>query len=280
MSDQQQGPGWWLASDGKWYPPDQAPALPPPQTWGPPPGPPPRQGVSSGTKAGIIAASVIGAFVLLIAGVTLLGEESTSRFSSVGSAIDESSDDREDPDGTGGEPADAPDGFEIVDGDGVSIAAPEEWTVLDAGDLGMTSDEFLDAFPDAPPEMVEQGADMFAQGAVLVAFDFTNASFASNVNILDVPGEAPLGIVSEQAEQQIDALGGDVLDSGNVTVPVGEVARIEYTLEVSLPDGSTMPTGGVQFYVPFDGRTYIITVSGVDHVAELADQMIETFRVG
>lgn len=21
MSDHQQGPGWWLASDGKWYPP-------------------------------------------------------------------------------------------------------------------------------------------------------------------------------------------------------------------------------------------------------------------
>src|SRR5690554_2550534 len=25
MSDTSQGPGWWLASDGKWYPPEQAP---------------------------------------------------------------------------------------------------------------------------------------------------------------------------------------------------------------------------------------------------------------
>jgi hypothetical protein len=25
MSDTQQGPGWWLASDGKWYPPETAP---------------------------------------------------------------------------------------------------------------------------------------------------------------------------------------------------------------------------------------------------------------
>ncbi len=24
MSDQSQGPGWWYASDGKWYPPEQA----------------------------------------------------------------------------------------------------------------------------------------------------------------------------------------------------------------------------------------------------------------
>lgn len=33
MSDQSQGPGWWMASDGKWYPPAPAPPglpVPPP----------------------------------------------------------------------------------------------------------------------------------------------------------------------------------------------------------------------------------------------------------
>lgn len=30
MSDTQQGPEWWLASDGKWYPPQDAAATPPP----------------------------------------------------------------------------------------------------------------------------------------------------------------------------------------------------------------------------------------------------------
>jgi hypothetical protein len=30
MSDVSQGPDWWLASDGKWYPPQSAPAPPPP----------------------------------------------------------------------------------------------------------------------------------------------------------------------------------------------------------------------------------------------------------
>ena len=29
MSDQSQGPGWWLASDGRWYPPEQHPSAPP-----------------------------------------------------------------------------------------------------------------------------------------------------------------------------------------------------------------------------------------------------------
>lgn len=38
MSDTSQGEGWWLASDGKWYPPESRPAWPPPQAspWAPP----------------------------------------------------------------------------------------------------------------------------------------------------------------------------------------------------------------------------------------------------
>lgn len=32
MSDTSQGPGWWQASDGKWYPPEQAPGGQAPQT--------------------------------------------------------------------------------------------------------------------------------------------------------------------------------------------------------------------------------------------------------
>ncbi len=30
MSDTSQGPGWWLASDGKWYPPESSLPSPPP----------------------------------------------------------------------------------------------------------------------------------------------------------------------------------------------------------------------------------------------------------
>jgi uncharacterized RDD family membrane protein YckC len=37
MSEMSQGPGWWLASDGKWYPPQLHPSMGPP----PPPPPPP-----------------------------------------------------------------------------------------------------------------------------------------------------------------------------------------------------------------------------------------------
>jgi hypothetical protein len=43
MSDQQQGPGWWLASDGRWYPPESHPAAP----LATPPSPPQKSGVES-----------------------------------------------------------------------------------------------------------------------------------------------------------------------------------------------------------------------------------------
>ena len=50
MSDTSQGPGWWLASDGKWYPPESAPPPPPsspppqPSTVAVPPTQPPAVG--------------------------------------------------------------------------------------------------------------------------------------------------------------------------------------------------------------------------------------------
>ena len=89
MSDQPQGAGWWQASDGKWYPPTQAPqATPPVQAPPPIPGsaygvptppvgqpgmaypagyavaPPDKQGMSGCAKAAI----VIAVLALLLGG--------------------------------------------------------------------------------------------------------------------------------------------------------------------------------------------------------------------
>jgi hypothetical protein len=65
MSDQSQGPGWWVASDGKWYPPQPSTAAPPAATgYGAPgpgsPGPPPSGSSSTGLLLGI------GALVVLL----------------------------------------------------------------------------------------------------------------------------------------------------------------------------------------------------------------------
>jgi len=48
---------------------------------------------------------------------------------------------------------------------------------------------------------------------------------------------------------------------------------------VALPDGSSVPAEGVQYYIPIDGRTYIVTVSTGSGAADLADVMIDTFSV-
>jgi uncharacterized RDD family membrane protein YckC len=59
MSDFSQGPGWWQASDGKWYPPEQAPGGAPaagPAPGGfPPAGPPPAYGAPAGYGAPVAA---------------------------------------------------------------------------------------------------------------------------------------------------------------------------------------------------------------------------------
>lgn len=54
MSDVQQGPDWWQASDGKWYAPELHPSNrpPPPPPLYPPPPPPPGPGFGLGPGPG------------------------------------------------------------------------------------------------------------------------------------------------------------------------------------------------------------------------------------
>ena len=68
MSDVSQGPGWWQASDGRWYPPQPAapvapppppPGLPPAPQWGGPPVP------SKSNRGCLIALAIVGVIVLL-----------------------------------------------------------------------------------------------------------------------------------------------------------------------------------------------------------------------
>jgi len=62
VSDAPQGPGWWQASDGKWYPPETAPPGASPYASPSPYGAPgyPGYAVPSGSNAKAIAALVCG----------------------------------------------------------------------------------------------------------------------------------------------------------------------------------------------------------------------------
>lgn len=230
--------------------------------------------MSTGAVVALVLGCVLGVLVLAVVAVSVLGTDAEPTASELGN-----SDITEERSGTSTPAPDVPEGFELMEGDGVAMATPAGWELIDAADVAMGGEQFSQAFPDAPPEMVEQGMNMFEQGAVLVAFDFSDPAFASNVNVIKIPGEAPLGLIKDQAAQQLATLGGEVIETGRVDVAIGEALRIEYTLDVASPDGSSVPARGVQFYVPAGGSTYIVTVTMGSGSAALADQLIETFQV-
>src|SRR5438128_11676071 len=62
MSDVSQGPGWWQASDGKWYPPQ---ATPGPAT-APPPQPVPGQAPAPKKRGRGCLYSVVGLIALIV----------------------------------------------------------------------------------------------------------------------------------------------------------------------------------------------------------------------
>jgi hypothetical protein len=254
MADQSQGPGWWVASDGRWYPPDQAPAVPPPETWAAPSsGSPPPRGLTAGARVALaVGAALVGILVVVGVAALAIGSDSTGA---------------------------VPDGYAVIEGDGVSIAVPEDWREVEPDDFAMSEDELERAFPDAPEGLLEQGAASLDQGAALVAFEVTD-DFASNVNILELPGEAPLGEIEPQVEAQLRALGARIASTTRVGLPIGDALRVSYTVDVATPDGGSVPATGVQLYVPHEGSTYVITVStdgGADDILQVAG---DTFRVG
>ncbi len=80
MSDSPQGPGWWQASDGKWYPPESSPGgSPTPATGGTAPGTEPQVGEAltygwekfQANIGGLIVAALIGFAILAV--LTIIG---------------------------------------------------------------------------------------------------------------------------------------------------------------------------------------------------------------
>ena len=74
MSDTSQGEGWWLASDGKWYPPSSAPApaTPPPSAYPAAPGYAPAPAYAAAPVAPT-SNEAIWSLVLGILSITCLG---------------------------------------------------------------------------------------------------------------------------------------------------------------------------------------------------------------
>ncbi len=79
MSDFSQGPNWWIASDGKWYPPHLHPTMQPSHDWSTnwPQSTPPHTQVQPHSHSEIrtarVVGSTLGALVVLIAGGLAIG---------------------------------------------------------------------------------------------------------------------------------------------------------------------------------------------------------------
>ncbi|CAM8621092.1 Domain of unknown function DUF4190 [Acidimicrobiia bacterium] len=107
MSDTSQGPGWWIASDGKWYPPESAqpptpppPAPPaytpppayPPAAYAPPPYAPPMGSVAPTAQEALwamilgIASLVCCGFILGIPAI-ILGSNAKKKIASSGGTL-------------------------------------------------------------------------------------------------------------------------------------------------------------------------------------------------
>lgn len=89
MSDTQQGPDWWQASDGKWYPPEAK--LPPPpanfQTQQPP-GTQRSGCATAGIIVGVIFLVLIVLSFLSILAITFLGRSTGDKLSRLGGEVE------------------------------------------------------------------------------------------------------------------------------------------------------------------------------------------------
>lgn len=171
-----------------------------------------------------------------------------------------------------------PDGWKVVDGDGVRIAVPDAWIDVPLEDLQMGSEDFQELMPDADEAMLNQAAAVVQQGGVLLAFGPPEDGFTDNLNILQLPVATGLDQLEREAELGMQALGAEMHSLDRVELPAGGAIRVSYTAGFQSPDGP-FSVEGVQLYVPVDDATFVITVSAVADPGELADQMAATFEV-
>jgi hypothetical protein len=185
-------------------------------------------------------------------------------------------------DDTSARPDDAaalPSGWHRVTGDGVSLGVPEDWTAVPLDQVELGSEDLKDVLPDADEAMLDQAASIVQQGGVLLVFGPEgDAQFTDNINVLELPVAAKPEQMEDEASAGLEQVGATLHSMDRVEVPNGTAVRVAYAIEFQGPDGP-VSIEGVQFYVPGDGKTYVITLSALADPGDLADQMLPTFEV-
>lgn len=227
MSEQSQGPGWWQASDGRWYPPELAPPgyvepteiaptttrptaaqpttaepypavhLPP----GAPGGPPPVEQRSGGGGRRVLGvlAGVAVLVALIVGAVVLLGGDDEETADDPTTASEPSGDDPVITAPSGDEPADrgleppvVPEGFRLVQGsDGDwAVAIPEGWQDADLAREDLDAiQESLGADNPQLSQQIEASKAVLEERGVLFALAPPDATGLSsdNLNLIRLP---------------------------------------------------------------------------------------------
>jgi len=252
------------------------PPLPAPYVRPLAPVPTPARRVDRAARLGL-AVSIVLALVGSVAAVARSGDDET-KADTAGVVIHEPA-----PDGQPTVPDPAtdstvaagavPDGFHLIEGDGISMAVPDDWEVIDPADLGLDADDMAEFDPGADPAVLRMAERMIDQGAIFMAIDLTGpyTDVGNNVGVLSMPMVAPLESMLDELAAELDANGMRVNETSVVDHPLGRAVMASYRMDI---DG--MDVDGWQYYLPVDGDTYIITVTGPS--GAVADQIFQSFR--
>src|SRR5690606_11268266 len=136
-----------------------------------------------------------------------------------------------------------------------------------------------DLIPDAPEGLISQVETIFQQGGVFMAFAPPEGEFSDNVNILELPASPSLDQIESQAAMGLEQVGGEPDEPERIELDSGEAVRLSYVLSMDAPQGK-VTVQGVQYYIPVDGSTYVLTISALDPPGDIGDEMANSFRVG
>ncbi|MGI8662038.1 MAG: hypothetical protein ACR2LQ_02365 [Acidimicrobiales bacterium] len=311
MADVAQGPGWWQASDGRWYPPElhpgapAAPPGPPPEqpAWpvpgelgtrtreshvGPmppfPPGPAQQQvsappWAPSGEPAptrhtGRYIAIAASALAVVLLGLFVVGTRKHDN-DSTRSATSDVSAPTSASGVAGGPTVEAP-------ASGISLTLPADWVgaPVENGVEGLGAT----LFPDDPDlaDLVDSRAGALPRIVVLFGIDSAalkdRASFTANVNVLadaTVPKSYTLAEAAKAEAKGIEQL-GTVTDQSSVDLGANRAVRIEY-------EGKNAAFSGYAYIFKEAGQFWAVTYSfqgkSEANVA-IADASAATFKVG
>ncbi|HUO48153.1 MAG TPA: PsbP-related protein [Acidimicrobiales bacterium] len=262
MSEVSRGPDWWLASDGRRYPPEVAPApsgvpAPPPPTAAP-------RGSPVVKKWWFWAACALVVLLLVVVAAGV--------FSSPGKATK----------------VGASNGYtQFADHtDSFSIAVPSSWRQVDPSSPGAEAafQEMTTQNPSLRKAFGNGFSDVVSAGIKFLAVDPDPADVASggsptiNVIVHPAPGstDADLGRLSSGITGEYQQLGLHLVDTSTVHLAGHRALRMHVGYTVTAADGSTSSVPETQYFVLANDFAYIITLA---FSSPRFDQVMSTFAV-